>query len=126
MARWNPPLEIEQIKQLALITRQSPHHAESPVLVPLSTESFSAGDFQRVFQRYRTKAGFQSMGRWASPEAFKQFSKVLDLLRQLPSEKAVDEMELALRIGFGGLLQRLNTTLHRTSKLIIMYTDLRK
>jgi hypothetical protein len=34
MARWNPPLEIEQIKQLALITRLLPHHAESPVLVP--------------------------------------------------------------------------------------------
>src|SRR5262245_55978418 len=56
MARWNPPLEIEQIKQLALITRQSPHHAESPVLVPLSTESFSAGDFQQVFQRYRSNS----------------------------------------------------------------------
>src|SRR4051812_16618162 len=34
MARWNPPLEIEQVKELALIARLSPHHAESSVLVP--------------------------------------------------------------------------------------------
>src|SRR5262245_22496535 len=34
MARWNPPLEIEQVNELALIARLSPHHAESSMLVP--------------------------------------------------------------------------------------------
>src|SRR5262245_58445932 len=34
MARRNPPFEIEQVKQLALVARLSPHHAESPVPVP--------------------------------------------------------------------------------------------
>jgi hypothetical protein len=33
MARWNPPLEIKQVKELALIARLSPHQAESSVLV---------------------------------------------------------------------------------------------
>jgi hypothetical protein len=62
MAPRNPPLEIEQAKQLALIARLSPHHAESPVLASLSTESFSAAHRQKVFQHHRPEAAMRLDG----------------------------------------------------------------
>jgi class 3 adenylate cyclase/tetratricopeptide (TPR) repeat protein len=52
---------------------------------------------------YWTAAGLQSMERSATAEAFTHFSKGLSLMRQLPDGTETQEMELALRVGFGGV-----------------------
>jgi predicted ATPase len=52
---------------------------------------------------YWTAAGLQSMERSATVEAFTHFSKGLGLVRQLPEGRETQEMELALRVGFGGV-----------------------
>jgi hypothetical protein len=39
MARWNAPLEVGQVKQLALIARLPTHHGKPPPLNPSSTRN---------------------------------------------------------------------------------------
>ena len=51
---------------------------------------------------YWTKAGLRANERSATAEAFSQFSKGLELVGNLPEEVATYELELPLRIGFGG------------------------
>jgi class 3 adenylate cyclase/tetratricopeptide (TPR) repeat protein len=63
------------------------------------TEAEKAGDAIP----YWTAAGLQSMERSATTEAFAHFSKGLDLVGQLPEASEKQEMELALRVGFGGV-----------------------
>ena len=51
---------------------------------------------------YWTKAGLRANERSATAEAFSHFSKGLELIGTLPEEVATYELELPLRIGFGG------------------------
>jgi predicted ATPase len=51
---------------------------------------------------YWTKAGLRSNERSATAEAFSHFSKGLELIGELPEEPATHELELPLRVGFGG------------------------
>jgi class 3 adenylate cyclase/tetratricopeptide (TPR) repeat protein len=50
-----------------------------------------------------TKAGLRSSEQSATAEAFSHFSKALELIGQLPDEPAMHELELPLRVGFGGV-----------------------
>ena len=63
----------------------------------------SEADQPKEAVTYWTAAGLQSMERSATAEAFSHFSKGLALIRQLPGELETQEMELALRVGFGGV-----------------------
>lgn len=49
-----------------------------------------------------TAAGLQSNQKSATAEAFSHFSKALELVRQLPESLAAYELELPLRVAFGG------------------------
>jgi class 3 adenylate cyclase/tetratricopeptide (TPR) repeat protein len=51
---------------------------------------------------YWTRAGLRSNERSATVEAFSHFSKGLELIGKLPEEPLTYELELPLRIGFGG------------------------
>jgi class 3 adenylate cyclase/tetratricopeptide (TPR) repeat protein len=51
---------------------------------------------------YWTTAGSRSNEKSAAAEAFSHFSKGLELIRQLPDSPATYELELPLRLGFGG------------------------
>jgi hypothetical protein len=60
MARWDAPLEVEQVKQLALITRLSTHHGKPPPLGASSRRNHCSSKITSPFSTASTHSGHQT------------------------------------------------------------------
>jgi hypothetical protein len=57
MTRWNAPFEVEQIKQLTLIARLSPHHGKPPPLNASSRRNHCSPKIASPFSTPSTQLG---------------------------------------------------------------------